>query len=601
MFSEKFSYLDFDIYSRRLSFFYKNKEKLGSTFGFILTVLYIIISLILFLVYFINTIRRKEVTAADSTIYPIEIPSIELNNNLFYLAFGLEHPTSLTRYIDERIYYPKVFFIEKYKVDGEFKTISTTFLNVERCDINKFGDKYKEIFGSKNLNNSYCLQDFNVTLEGGFKYDKMSLIKINIYPCINSSENNNHCKPKDIIDEYLTSTYFSILSKDIGLNPFNYSFPTISIFQDLYTTIDKSLLKEFIMYFGITEIDTDIGIFSNIIKKEIYLKYINDFHTFFFLNDEDYKSGKEILTAEIRLGDSIHFQKRTYTKMSQVFSTTGGYMQVIYTLFGLIALLAKKISIEKKLLNSLFNFNIKQKKIILCIEYKKKLDYISSLDKDKKNSFIPYEAKKTLMNRKNKRSSINLMNRNTNVLDKMVIKKTDTGPIVYKSNINESIIQDNNIEEGLFHMFNKLSKNKIKKANLFDQSVNKSKVNMIYKESNSYLNDVQNLNGSISPNKKRVKKSKSNFDLIKLKKTIKISRQKDWSNINFNFLDYYCLRKMSKKNVEIELFHFGYNFYKSQMDIINFINIILLTQIIMMRQTDKKQNIMSQTIELSIN
>ena len=602
MFSEKFSYLDFDIYSRRLSFFYKNKEKLGSTFGFILTVLYIIISFILFLVYFINTIRRKEFTAADSTIYPIEIPSIELNNNLFYLAFGLEHPTSLTRYIDERIYYPKVFYIEKYKVDGEFKTSSTTFLNVERCDINKFGDRYKEMFGSKNLDNSYCLQDFNVTLEGGFKYDKMSLIKINIYPCINSSENNNHCKPKDIIDEYLTSTYFSILSKDIGLNPFNYSFPTITIFQDLYTTIDKSLLKEFIIYFGITEIDTDIGLFSNIIKKEIYLKYLNDFHSFFFLNDEDYKSGKEILNAEIRLGDNIHFQKRTYTKMSQVFSTTGGYMQVIYTLFGLIALLTKKISIEKKLLNSLFNFNIKQKKIILCIEYKKKLDYISSLDKDKKNSFIPYEAKKTLMNRKNnKRSSINLMKRNNNVLDKMVIKKTETGPIVYKSNNNESIIQNNNIEEGTFHMFNKLSKNKKKNANLFDQSVNRSKVNMIYKESNSYLNDVQNLNGSISPNKKRVKKSKSNFDLIKLEKTIKLSHQKDWSNIHFNFLDYYCLGKMKKKNVEIELFHFGYNFYKSQMDIINFINIILLTQIIMMRQTDKKQNILSQTIELSIN
>ena len=90
MFSSKFSYLDFDIYSRRLSFFYKNKEKLGSTFGFILTALYIIISFILFLVYFINTIRRKEVTAADSTIYPIEIPSIEINNNLFYLAFGLD-------------------------------------------------------------------------------------------------------------------------------------------------------------------------------------------------------------------------------------------------------------------------------------------------------------------------------------------------------------------------------------------------------------------------------------------------------------------------------------------------------------------------------
>ena len=409
MFSEKFSFLDFDIYSRRLSFFYKNKEKIGSTFGFILTALYIIISFILFLVYFINTIRRKEVTAADSTIYPIEIPSIEINNNLFYLAFGLEHPTKLTRYIDERIYYPEVFFIEKIKVDGEFEINSTTFLKVERCNINKFGDKYKEVFGYKELNNSYCLQDFNVLLEGGLKYDKMSFIKINIYPCINSTKNHNHCKPKNIIDEYLTSTYFSILSKDIGLNPFNYSFPVISIFQDLYTTIDKSVLKEFIMYFGITEIDTDIGIFSNKIKKEIYLKYIKDFHSFFFLNEEDYKSGKEILTAEIRLGDSIHFQKRTYTKMSQVFSTTGGYMQVIYTLFSLIALLTKKISIEEKLLNSLFNFNIKQKKIILCIEYKKKLDYISSIDKVKKCSYIPYEAKKTHSNQKKKKKEVVLI------------------------------------------------------------------------------------------------------------------------------------------------------------------------------------------------
>jgi len=601
MFSEKFSYLDFDIYSRRLSFFYKNKEKIGSTFGFILTVLYIVISFILFLVYFINTIRRKEVTAADSTIYPIEIPSIEINNNLLYIAFGLEHPTKLTRYIDERIYYPKVFFIEKSKVDGEFEVSSTTFLKVERCNIKKFGDKYREVFGYKELNNSYCLQDFNVTLEGGFKYDRMSLIKINIYPCINSTENNNHCKPKNIIDQYLTSTYFSILSKDIGLNPFNYSSPTISIYQDLYTTIDKSLLKEFIIYFGITEIDTDIGIFANKMKKEIYLKYMKDFHSSFFLNEEDYKSGKEILNAEIRLGDSIHFQKRTYTKMSQVFSTTGGYMQVIYTFFGLIALLTKKISIEKKLLNSLFNFNIKKKKIILCIEYKKKLDYISTLDKDRKCNFIPYEAKKTFINSKNKRNSINLINRNTNVLDKMIIKKIDSGPIAYKSNLNQSIKQNNNIEGGLFHMFNNFSKNKKIKTNLVDQSVNRSKINMIYKESNSNLNDIQQLNKAISPNKKRILKSKSNFDLIKIKNKMKISRQKDWSNIHFNLLDYYCLRKMTKKNVEIELFHFGYNFYKSQMDIINFINIILLTQITMMKETDKKQNIMSQTIELSIN
>ena len=120
----KLRYLDFDIYSRRISFYYKNKEKMGSTFGFFLTILYAIASIILFLIYFIKTIKREEITASDFTLYPSEIPSIELNNDLFYFAFGLEHPTKLIRYIDETVYYPEVLYIDKIKRNGELKEIS---------------------------------------------------------------------------------------------------------------------------------------------------------------------------------------------------------------------------------------------------------------------------------------------------------------------------------------------------------------------------------------------------------------------------------------------------------------------------------------------
>ena len=37
------------------------------------------------------------------------------------------------------------------------------------------------------------------------------------------------------------------------------------------------------------------------------------------------------------------------------------------------------------------------------------------------------------------------------------------------------------------------------------------------------------------------------------------------------------------------------------MDIINFFNIIILTQIMLTQQSDKKNNILNQTLELSIN
>ena len=590
---ESISLLDFDIYSRRISFFYKNKEKIGSSLGIVLTFLYAMISITLFLYYFIRTIRKDEVTPSDSTIYPSTIPSFDINKNTFYLAFGLEHPTKFIRFIDEKIYYPEVLFVQRNKESGQFVKKEETILSIERCDVSKFGEEYQNLFQEEDLYNSYCLKDFNLTLKGGFKFDKMSFIKINIYPCKNSSENNNHCKPQKEIDFYLTSGYFSILAKDIGLNPFNYSFPTLPLIQDIYTVIDKSFRTEFIIYFGITEIDTDIGLFTTNIKKETYLKYINNYHTIFLSEDDDYLSGKEILTAQIRLQDSIYFQKRSYSKMSQVFSTTGGYMQVISTFFSLISLLTKKISLEKKLLNSLFNFNIKNKKIILCVEYQKRLDYNTTLNKGRDSNFIPYEAKKSIIsNMRRRRNSILILDKNDTISP--ALKKGISKDNQILKNVQN--YRNNRFKEDMNEIFKKLSKEKEQNTNINNHSINRSKVEMLNKEENSNFNQMSEFfDRNIE---KKIPNNLSNFNLIK---DFKIVDKGNCATIHFNLFDYYCLRRFSKKRTEIELFKFGINFYKSQMDIINFFNIMFLTQIMLTQKSEKKHNILSQKIELSIN
>ena len=35
---------------------------------------------------------------------------------------------------------------------------------MERCNASKFGEKYESLFDQNELNNSYCLQNFNLTL-----------------------------------------------------------------------------------------------------------------------------------------------------------------------------------------------------------------------------------------------------------------------------------------------------------------------------------------------------------------------------------------------------------------------------------------------------
>ena len=155
----------------------------------------------------------------------------------------------------------KIFYYSVKNKNGKFKMKEIRDLKIERCNKKKFGDNYQHLFTEKELNNSYCISAFDFVLEGGFIYDKLSLIRLDVFPCKNSTKNNFHCKPQKIIDRYLAGGYFSILLKDIGLNPSNYSLPILPTLQDLYTTISKQFFKDLILYYEITEIKTDSGIF----------------------------------------------------------------------------------------------------------------------------------------------------------------------------------------------------------------------------------------------------------------------------------------------------------------------------------------------------
>ena len=47
--NEGISFLDFDMYSNRISFFSNNRERIGSYFGLILTIIYFIVFIISYL------------------------------------------------------------------------------------------------------------------------------------------------------------------------------------------------------------------------------------------------------------------------------------------------------------------------------------------------------------------------------------------------------------------------------------------------------------------------------------------------------------------------------------------------------------------------
>ena len=550
------SYLD--IYSKQIGFFFNNKDKIGTNFGLFLTSLYILISLFLLIYHLCYTIKRSNMKVYDSSSFSQDVPIVNINPHSLYFAFGLEDPYTTNRFIDETIYFPKILFFDREKVNGEFHTVKRIELDSEPCKKEKFGEEYKNLIIQGELNNSYCLKDFNLTLAGGYKFNKFSYLRITIYPCINSTNNNNTCKPQEVIDTYLKGGYFSILAKDIGLNPNNISFPVIYNLQNLYTTIDKSMYRDFILFYGITEVRSDMGLFFENMKIKKYLQFRKSFQSFFFRDESDYYAGKAMCTIDFRIDDLIYIQNRKYSKLQEAFSSIGGYMQLASTVFSLISFLANRIIPELKILNGIFKYNLSEKKLIMKIKSLKELNLIYY----SKDLYLPLEKK--------------VSEKNSNINANVNLKKS--------TNITNIINKSNNSRNSLIDIPSVISSINKRKYSLFNQT--KEHSNFILNNTNLPLYDKKNQqdqqnkqNKNIIINQNYIYRVGSFFPkrLNNDEQRSKSKNTEEYINkINFNLFQYYFLRKMPNIKKKVEIFKIGLSIYQKRMDIVNFFTLILL-------------------------
>ena len=538
--NSKFNYSSIDIYSKKIGFFYNKSENIGSFFGLFLTMVYIFISLILFIYQIVKVIERKEFKVYDTTVYSQEIPSITVDINNLYFSFALEHPKTVDRFIDETIYTAKLAFIEQIKKNDKYVKVQTKYLDIEKCKVENFGKNYQNLFVKDELNNSYCIKDlnYNLTLAGNYKNEKIAYMRITIYPCVNSTENNYTCKSQEDIDYYMSSGYFSIILKDFGLNPSNYSFPIVPTLQDIYTTIDKSLYKNYILNFGVTEIRTDTGLINNNIKVSKYLQFRKAFENFSFRDEKDYLKGKSVILVQLRLEDTIFVQNRTYTKISEIFSRIGGYMQLMNTIFLLITTIVNKIHSEIKIINCIFNFNIKEKKMkIKLSSFKDNHIFMNLSNKDlfskksingkKPHEIVNKSKAKNIITKINDISNISLLN----ISNISINKKINDG--------QKSELRIDNTSN-IIHFENKKEKTKQKNKKTAEKSLNHN--------ISDYLSNSDNITKEFN------------------------------EKIKLNIFSYFCRCKNSEKNKIIKLYNKAILFFREKMDIVKVFSIQLIIE-----------------------
>ena len=355
-----------DFFGKLPEFYIKRKTKQVTIIGRIFTIIFIALYIIIFCYKIYRMSQRVDITFYDSYSNSDEVPNIKITESNFSLIFAVYDDYG-EPFIDETIYYPKVYISDEEIEDVIF----------ERCDLDKLGEKYKEFEGDAEIDNYYCLSEIDFTLK-----PFINSLRVEIFPCKNTTENNNHCETKEVIEESLNNNIFVIYFQDLMLTPLNYKSPVKERFNSLNTQIYNEMGQYLLTEMQLVRIETSTNIigfdFLTNPKIEEFMKFDREQvipYPGFHIGEQ---STFPISIFEVLLNDKILLEKRQYIQLIDVLGEIGGLMEIIYSFFGVICSIIADFLYEKDITNNLFSFDIKNKLII----FKKVKDSLYPIEKD---------------------------------------------------------------------------------------------------------------------------------------------------------------------------------------------------------------------------
>ena len=389
-------FFDIDLFGSDVDIYYKGRPKRNSWIGRIFTVLYLGIYIFFFIFRVIRMANKEDVTFYDTYAFNGQPPSMKLTTETYSSGFALIHPLTGQPFIDPSIYKAKMTYLSGVKKGSSF-VFNKTNVPIEVCKINKFHPNYRDLFSKKDLDNLYCLNHIDYLLQGHRAYDIYSYLNIEFFPCVNTSENNNTCAPPDNITSVLTKFGVNFALQDVEITPEDYKNPTKPRLKDVSLTVSSELYVDVYAYLQVINIETDEDIFglgtSHNIRKGKYLKYDQ--------SQLIYNSGKldldnpksPLISFTISLSEQELTETRTYPKLVAVIGDVGGFMEVIFSGFNLLAAILTETLYQKSLVNHLFSFDLDKKLVLVkqrdIIPLKKsKSINVYKPDKLTKNSLI---------------------------------------------------------------------------------------------------------------------------------------------------------------------------------------------------------------------
>ena len=411
---------DFDLFGKTPELYYKGRSKKSSTFGIVLTVIYIVIYVAFLLYKLIRMFKRIDVTFYDSYTFK-GIPSIQITNNEFYGGFGMGG------IVDERMYYLTVDYVREELENGKLVEKERIPLETEICQLERFGSEYQEVFADEPLQNYYCIKDVTgLVLEGYSNLEKFSFFHVRFFPCVGQTRTTGEeCYDYATRAAFFAYNKIELKIQDNDLNPEDFEKPVLRRKVDMNGPVFKDLYQLTFSYIQIVNIETDeditgLNFFTDYIRRQVYTRYEE---SFLIASPQFYGdilvTGYPVAESTLQLAAKVLTEKRQYVQLIDVLGDVGGLMEILLTFLNVVSSFVTEVLYDRSLVNNLFSFDMNKK----YVAFNKSRNRIKLTNEDNNN--IKDLHKVDTMNLKQKFQEFET-NKNIEVYSKENLKDTNT-------------------------------------------------------------------------------------------------------------------------------------------------------------------------------
>jgi hypothetical protein len=264
--------------------------------------------------------------------YPIS------NKGIFFML-GMEYQNG-TYYTDPTIFEVKATYLIVENVKDETGNINLDF-KVKQVEVDICTKYYNQSdILEKNLilpiASLYCVKPDQAVIQGYWGTSGIySNIRISFTKCINKTENNNHCKPQDIIDATIQNGFISVDYTMFQPNQKNITHPLERVFYDNYNLLNANASLQYAVDLKTQQFKSDDGlVFPEVNIYEGFTHELKIFNS--FIRDEN------IFLIEFHGSHEGKFFLRSYIKLQTVITQIGGFVKFIMLLGSVISTLFSK-------------------------------------------------------------------------------------------------------------------------------------------------------------------------------------------------------------------------------------------------------------------